>query len=383
VTVRAGLSAWERERGGAGEPRSGKCLRVSVADTGIGIQPKDQERVFLEFEQADSSYARQQHGTGLGLSLTRKLVELHGGWIWVESEGIEGKGSNFIFLLPIDTEEVGRAAPKELKAEEASRARATAERNLAATGPLVLIVEDERQAGELLEEYLTSDGYAVAHAWDGEEAIRLARQLRPHAITLDILLPKKSGWEVLAELRAMPETKDIPVVVVSITDDLQLGFSLGAVEYFVKPVSKDRLLEAVHKARNAAGKEVQKVLVIDDEPITVEFLTSTIHSAGFNVIPANGGREGVELAVLHKPDLIILDLIMPEVNGFEVVQRLRARPDTREIPILVYTAKDLTESERQGLIQHVQAIASKSGKEDLLRELNRLARLNRESRRAA
>lgn len=371
VTVTAQLSAWEHEAASASTPKDGPCLRVCVADTGIGIQPKDQERVFLEFEQADSSYARQQHGTGLGLSLTRKLVELHRGRIWVESEGIEGKGSRFTFLLPIHAEERAGKEVAELPREPAAAEAGPDNR------PLVLVVEDERQAGELLEEYLKSGGYAVAHAWDGEKAVPLVRQLRPAAITLDILLPKKSGWDVLAELKTLPETRDIPVIIVSVSDDLQLGFSLGAVEYFVKPVSKERLLEVIRKACAVAGRDVRTVLVVDDDRLTVEYLTGIIRGEGYEVVSAYGGREGMDLAVQRRPDLIILDLIMPEVSGFQVVQQLRATPETREIPILIYTAKDLTDSERQALIRHVQAIASKSGKEDLLRELRRLARPDR------
>jgi signal transduction histidine kinase/DNA-binding response OmpR family regulator len=356
-----------------------ECLHVSVRDTGIGIKPQDQERVFLEFEQADSSYARQQQGTGLGLSLTRKLVEMHGGRISVESEGVEGKGSTFAFLIPI----VRPPSPP----VSADDSRLTRDHILmpnsesgAAARALVLVIEDDPAAGELLREYLSSGGYAVAHAWDGEQAIRLARELRPYAITLDIMLPKKSGWEVLSELKSNVETKEIPVVIISISDDLQLGFSLGAVEYCTKPVSRERLLEVLHRAGAALGKDVQTVLVIDDEPMSVEFVTNTIENAGFNVLRASDGLTGLQTAGERRPDLVVLDLIMPGMSGFEVVQRLRSNPETKDIPILIYTARDLNEEERQRLKQHVQAIARKSGKDDLLRELERLARLCKQNK---
>jgi signal transduction histidine kinase/CheY-like chemotaxis protein len=381
VTMLACQETWERDAAGGLERVSAvgagreavPCVRVAVADTGIGIKPEHHERVFVEFEQVDSSYGREQEGTGLGLALTRKLVEMHGGRIWVESEGIEGKGSTFIFLVPL----VRRPeAALEAKIEGPERGAAVQPAGMTSPqeGPLVLVVEDEKQAGELLEEYLRSGGYRVAHAGDGEEGVKLARELHPQAITLDILLPKRNGWEVLADLKAAAETKDIPVVIVSVTSDQQLGFSLGAIEYFVKPVSKDRLLEAVHKAALATGGAVQRVLVVDDEPLTVEFVATTVRGAGYQVIEATSGRQGIELALAQRPDLVILDLIMPQVSGFEVVQLLRHDPRTKDIPILIYTAKNLTEEDRRQLRDRVQSITAKPGKEDLLRELDRLAR---------
>jgi len=207
----------------------------------------------------------------------------------------------------------------------------------------------------------------------------MARELRPYAITLDILLPKKDGWDVLAELKSLPETKDIPVVIVSITEDPQLGLNLGAIEYFVKPVNKEHLIEAVHKAGAVLGKEKITVLVVDDEPKTVELLTDELQAEGFNVLQAYGGQQGIDLAIEKHPDVIILDLMMPEVSGFDVVQQLRVHSEAMEIPILIFTAKDLTEEDRQKLEGHVKMIASKSGsgKEDLLRALERLGKTKR------
>jgi len=352
------------------DPQS--AIEISVADTGIGIKPEDQERVFGEFEQLNSTYARQQEGTGLGLALTRRLVELHGGRIWAESEG-EGKGSIFTFLMPIKAEERKSEVPT--KPEEPLPSRP----DMDDSRPLVLVVEDDRQASELIGQYLSEADYAVARAFDGEQAIQMARELRPYAITLDILLPKKDGWDVLAELKSLPETKDIPVVIVSITEDPQLGLNLGAIEYFVKPVNKEHLIEAVHKAGAVLGKEKITVLVVDDEPKTVELLTDELQAEGFNVLQAYGGQQGIDLAIEKHPDVIILDLMMPEVSGFDVVQQLRVHSEAMEIPILIFTAKDLTEEDRQKLEGHVKMIASKSGsgKEDLLRALERLGKTKR------
>ena len=193
---------------------------------------------------------------------------------------------------------------------------------------------------------------------------------------MSILLPKKGGWEVLAELKSLPETKDIPVFIVSIVEKRQLGLNLGAIEYFVKPVNKEQLIKAVRKAGVALEKEKITVLVVDDEPKTVELLTDELQAEGFNVLQAYGGQQGIDLAIEKHPDVIILDLMMPEVSGFDVVQQLRVHSEAMEIPILIFTAKDLTEEDRQRLEGHVKIIASKSGsgKEDLLRELERLVK---------
>jgi len=347
------------------------AIEISIADSGIGIKPEDQERVFGEFEQVDSTYARRQEGTGLGLALTRRLVRLHDGRIWVESNG-EGKGSTFTFVIPIEAEKRKSETATEPEEPLSSRPDMVID-----SLPLVLVVEDERQASELISHYLSEADYAVAHAFNGEQAIKMARELKPYAITLDIVLPKKDGWEVLTELKSLPETKDIPVIIVSITEDHQLGINLGAIEYFVKPVNKEQLIETVCKAGAVLGKEKITVLVVDDESQTVELLTDELQAEGFNVLQAYGGQQGIDLAIEKHPDVIILDLMMPEVSGFDVVQHLRAHSVAMKIPIMIFTAKDITEEDRQKLEGHVKLIASKSGsgKEDLLRALERLGRL--------
>ena len=355
---------------------SSPALRVSVSDTGIGIKPEDHARIWKEFEQVDSTYARTQKGTGLGLSLTKKLVELHGGRIWLESEGIEGKGSTFVFELPLATKADAGATvlpqPPSAPAPEAPSPHSGPARRL------VLIVDDNEHARALLDDYLTTGGYDVAHACTAAEALKLASELRPFAITLDILLPDRPGWEVLSDLKASPQTRDIPVVIVSITDDKQLASSLGAVDFLVKPIRRDELLAIIHRTGALRQQAVRTVLIVDDDPRSVEALAESIRAEGYTVLEARSGAEGIELALTSRPDLLILDLLMPQINGFEVVAHLRANPLTAELPILIYTGKELSAEERTMLQRQVQGIVSKPAREQVLADLAHLAGQRRE-----
>jgi PAS domain S-box-containing protein len=343
--------------------RADNMVQISVEDTGIGLREEDQENIFEEFYQVDSSYARQYQGTGLGLSLTKRLVELHGGKIWVESE--IGRGSTFAFTIPQRLEE--RPAIEEItaptEAEEEKR-------------PTILVVEDERQASELLTLYLDEAGYQVICAFDGVEAIEKAKRLRPYAITLDIILPKKDGLEVLQELKSLPETKDIPIIIISIVENKELGLSLGAADYLIKPIDKLDLLHKLGEYNfSTKVKEAPiNILVVDDNPKDVELLTAILEPEGFGVIKAYGGKEGIDLAIEKKPDAIILDLLMPEVNGFEVVQRLKAHPKAKDIPVFIYTVKDITKEDGERLNKYVVSIKEKgkSSKEELLNDIKKV-----------
>ncbi|MES2460339.1 MAG: response regulator [Armatimonadota bacterium] len=363
ITVSAEIVAQD-----SGLPGGGPALRVSVIDDGIGIKAEDVDRVFGEFEQLDDSYARQQQGTGLGLALTRRFVELHQGRIWVESEG-PGKGSSFHFVLPL--------APEADKSVADPAPTHNSDHAMGQTVPVatdasrrtVLVIEDDPKARELMSYYLTEGGYTVLTASSAEEATRIAREMNPYAITLDIVLQNEDGWQVLEKLKSQPETKAIPVVIVSITEDRQLGAAFGATEFLVKPVDRNRLVEAVEHA--GAGRRASSILVVDDQPETVDLLTDVLKSRGFGVIPAYGGQQGIDLAIERLPDVIVLDLMMPEVSGFDVVQRLREHAQARDIPILIFTAKEITPEDRERLRTQVQAVISKSGKDDLLRELQK------------
>jgi len=326
--------------------REGDRVRFEVTDTGIGITPEDQARLFHEFQQASAPDRRQQ-GTGLGLALTRRLVELHGGTIGITSTPNEG--STFWFTIPVASAKATSVKP------------AASDQPKQVGGPLVLVVEDDEAAAELLMHYLRSAGYQTEMARDGVEALEKAKRLKPAAITLDVLLPKLDGWDVLAELKQDQHTRDIPVVVVSVINEQSHGRALGAADYFVKPVNRDALIARLsHYAFTSdVNQREVKVLVVDDDAEAREVVAKILEPLGFSVIKAGGGQEGVQLARQTAPDLVILDLVMPGMSGFEVVRILKADLYTRAIPVLVVTAKDLTKKDKAALSGDVEAVLSK------------------------
>jgi signal transduction histidine kinase/DNA-binding response OmpR family regulator len=339
-------------------------IRLTVSDTGIGIAKEHQERIFEEFQQVDTGASRRYEGTGLGLALTRRLVELHGGAIWVESE--PGHGSQFHVRLPVAPSGPGaQPAPAPagmtLAADLAEPRLGLSSDVDADGGPLVLVVEDDVRSSALLAVHLRRAGYRVTFAGDGRQALELARTLRPAAITLDILLPDRDGWEVLGALKSDPATRDIPATIVSVVDDEQRGYALGAVDYLVKPVEGEVLLKSL--ARLTLTKKVRerevRVLIVDDDAPAVELLSRFLAPMGFGVLTASGGREAIAMAKEQIPDLVLLDLMMPDVNGFEVVEALKQDPRTRGVKIIVVTAKELTTEDRAALTGGVAAVLRK------------------------
>ena len=333
-------------------------VEISVADTGIGISASDQAQIFHEFHQVDPGPGRQQQGTGLGLALTRRFALLHGGEVTVRSK--VGEGSVFTLRLPVQPGALERAALDGALVKEP----------VDASRPLVLVIEDDAPAAELLTRQLQAGGFRTEIARTGIEAVAKARALRPAAITLDILLPELDGWEVITRLKREEETSDIPVVVVSVVDNVELGKALGALDYFVKPVDGKELVDrlARFKLEPSASDGGMRVLVVDDEAANRTWLTRILEPAGFHVIIASGGREAIQLAQADPPDLILLDLMMPEVTGFDVVEALRADPRTQDTPIMILTARHLTEADKRHLNGHVSTILSRGsvGASDLL-----------------
>ncbi len=326
--------------------------QVAVKDTGIGISLEDQARIFEEFQQVRQGAATKQEGTGLGLALAKKFVELHGGRIWVESQ--VGVGSTFTFALPIRLHGAAMAtvAPERPAFEPVPTD---------GSGPTILVVEDDPQALELLKLYLNGAGFEVIVARDGEEALEAVRRLRPAVIALDILLPRLDGWEFLACVKADPTVADIPVVIVSILDERGKGFALGASEYLVKPVNRDDLLATIRRlvvsTRVVDGPA--KILAIDDDSMALELIEAVLKPEGYKVLKATGGEEGLALAQRERPALVILDLLMPEVDGFTVVERMRAEPATAGIPIVILTSKTMTAEDKERLNGRISYLAQK------------------------
>jgi len=323
-------------------------VEISVTDTGIGIAEADLKQIFHEFHQVDHGPGRKHEGTGLGLALTKRFAALHGGDVRVVSN-VE-KGSTFTLSLPVRA----GVAPAVDHAESMPV-------NGHGSAPLVLVVEDDPAAAELLTRQLIGAGYRTEVARSGSEALAKARELQPSAITLDIILPEVDGWEVMTQLKSDPATSAIPVVVVSVVDNAELGLALGAIDYFVKPVEAKELIARLNllRVKQPNGEGEVRVLIVDDEPANRHWLIKALEPAGFTVLPASGGREAIDMAKSLQPDLVLLDLMMPEVTGFDVVEALRADPSTREMPIMVLTATNLTAADKRKLNGRVSEILSR------------------------
>jgi signal transduction histidine kinase/CheY-like chemotaxis protein len=331
---------------------------VSVADTGIGIPADKYESIFEEFRQVDHGTARSYEGTGLGLAICRRLVALHGGRIWVESK--IGSGSTFSFSLPTHG-----AVPQRIDPPKEGLISAAAGR------PTILVIDDDTAAIEIVASYLQQDGYVVQGVTDSRRAMDIARHIQPAAIILDILMPYKDGWELLAELKADPVLQSVPVILYTIVEEQKLGMHLGANAYLVKPIDETQLRTTVNQlvAHDAT------ILVVDDDPNVLEIVHQQLTQMnGFRVITANGGQAGLDAIAAHRPDLIVLDLMMPDVDGFAVLTVLDRDPKTRGIPVIVLTAKDLTRAERDYLNERVQSFLSKGATpaEELLGRIHAL-----------
>jgi len=301
-------------------------------------------------------------------------VELHGGEIWVESEGL-GMGSKFSFTLPAikpDVEATHRVAPTKILERSLPQ---TSGRPLEKT---ILVVEDNTQAAQLLCIYLTEAGYNTVVATDGDKAVKMAREVKPFAITLDIMLPKKDGWQVMQELKSFENTRSIPVIIISVVDDQSFGFSMGAVGYLVKPIDKDQLLHTLEKIELAAKVEdtAPRILIIDDRPEDLKLMKAILRGEGYSILEASDGAEGVAKAIEERPDLLILDLLMPGMSGFDVIKSLQEHAEARDIPIIICTVKELTAEDREMLNSKVKSIVQKGedAKAHLLEAVRKIER---------
>lgn len=339
---------------------SGAWFVFSVTDSGIGMTPEQLGKLFRAFTQADSATSRKYGGTGLGLTITRRFCQMLGGDVTVTSE--LGKGSTFTITLPEKILDPAEMAP-------AKSAEAAVEMHKDRT---VLVIDDDPTIHDLIRRFLARDGFDVVTAHSGEEGIRKAREIRPIAITLDVMMPSMDGWAVLNALKADEELKDIPVIMVSMVDDKNMGFALGASEYITKPVDRERLVSVLKRYK--CIRPPCSALVVDDDESARELTRKMLEKDGWAVREAENGRAGLDRVTEQPPDLILLDLMMPEMDGFEFVAELRKRRDWRSIPVIVVTAKTLTQEDKARLDEKVSGVLSKGAytRDQLLAEVHEL-----------
>lgn len=327
-------------------PEKPEWVFFRVKDTGIGMTPEQVGRLFQAFMQADSSTTKKFGGTGLGLAISRRLSQMMGGDITVESE--YGKGTTFHVRIPVRGAEQGQSAQQ--PAETSRSAGTTAK-------PRVLVVDDEAPARDLIHRLLTREGFLVIGAANGEEGLRLARELHPSVITLDVMMPGMDGWAVLSGLKADPALRDIPVIMISVLDEQNLSRSLGAAEYLTKPVERSQLTAVMSKY--CPDTKPWTALLVDDDDELREFMRHTLEKEGWQVSEAENGRVAItKLKDLH-PQIILLDLMMPELGGFGFLSEFRKMPDRQSIPIVVLTSADLTAEERMQLNYSVDRVLQK------------------------
>jgi CheY-like chemotaxis protein len=340
-------------------------MEFEVADTGIGLTEEQMGRLFQDFAQADADTARRFGGTGLGLALSRRLCRMMGGDITVMSAA--GRGSTFTIRLPAEVADPagvssGAAAPTETIA-------APLDPGPTMSAGTVLVIDDEPTVREIVSRALGREGFRVVTATGGDEGLRLARSVAPDVITLDVLMPGMDGWAVLARLKTDPSLADIPVVMLTIVEEKNLGHALGAADYLVKPLDRDRLVEVVRRHRPA-----RPVLVVDDDAELRGLIRRVLEREGHTIVEAENGMVGLARARERSPGLVLLDLIMPDMDGFDFLEAFRREQAWRAVPVVVVTARDLTAEDRARLSGSVERVLQKGsqGGDALLREIREL-----------
>ena len=352
-------------------------VRMIIKDTGVGIKENDLEIIFDEFRQVDGSSTRKEGGTGLGLSITKRFVDIIGGSITAESE--YGVGTSFIVTIPTNIE-------VQMKTEESTSAKeetvdfVTDEHLIETDNLTVLCIDDEKDVSELLNQYLSDEGYSVICADNGTEGVKIAKELHPDMITLDIMMPNVNGWEVISKLKQDPDTADIPVIVISILDDKNRAYRLGVKDYLLKPIEQDALVSSINKLYI---EEIKNILLVEDDIDAVNLVTETLGYRDINIRVANNGFDGIKLLREFKPQLILLDLMMPGMDGFEFIEEMKNIKESVDIPIIVLTAKKLNKDEREYLDRHVSSVLEKSGSDmqDILNEISKTIRLEKKEQK--
>lgn len=341
--------------------QEGDWITFIVSDEGIGMTPEQQANLFQSFSQADASTSRKYGGTGLGLAISKHFAHMLGGTIEVESEF--GKGSRFIVQIP---------ARITSKKTSTGTHKSTEEDDLPGGAGVILVIDDDIAVRSLLKTYLSKVGYQVAVAGDGAEGLRLAKKLRPNAITLDIIMPGMDGWEVLSRLKADEELAHIPVVILTVMENKEMGYALGASEYLTKPVSREHLIKVLRKYRS---EDITcTVMLVEDDQVTREMMWRILRKAGWRVVEAENGKVALHYMEEYQPDLILLDLMMPEMDGFEFIIHLRHYKEWASIPVIVLTAKDISIEDRLWLNHRVDTVFQKGAysREELLAEVRHL-----------
>ncbi len=344
--------------------QDGSNLRISVSDTGIGISEEAMTRIFKEFQQADTSTTREYGGTGLGLSISRKIAQLLGGDINMESE--VGKGSTFSLIIPIEFEkrrsphqEAGTFITPDVKPDTGQET--AYDPKSVAVKKRLLVIDDDPDAVYLLQESLYQQQYEIIGTRNGMDGLRMACEQKPDAILLDIVMPGTDGWQVLNNLKANLETADIPVVLLTIVDKKALGFKLGASAYLLKPLDPVAVREALVRVLGKSANRQKHILVVDDDPSVADMLRQFLPESEFQMDSALDGIAGLEAVAVHRPDSILLDIMMPRLDGFGVIESLRADTKTCDLPIIVISAKELTVAESNRLKETVSTVVKKQG----------------------
>lgn len=343
-------------------------ITISVSDTGIGMSPEQTEKLFKEFSQADSSTTRRFGGTGLGLAICRRLCRMMGGSIDVTSA--LGQGTAFTVKLPARVDEPASLHATAVSAPDAlDDVRAVSN---GSTSQTVLVVDDDPTVRDMMRRLLAKEGFDVLTADGGKEGLRLAREYKPAVMTLDVLMPGVDGWSVLREAKSDPELASIPIIMVTIVDEKTKGISLGASDYLAKPLDRKRLSSVLARYKN--GRSDMTVLVIEDDEATRRLVARSLGGEDWNVVEAVNGRAGLERVAEAKPDIILLDLMMPEMDGFEFLSELRKQPEMRDIPVVVVTAAELSDDDHRRLNGGVEHILQKASfdRDALVEELGRL-----------
>jgi signal transduction histidine kinase/CheY-like chemotaxis protein len=352
-----------RERGnGAGS------FLFRVTDSGIGMTPEQVQKLFKAFTQADASTTRKYGGSGLGLAITRHFCQMMGGDVAVESE--VGKGSTFTIKLPA----VVVTTRHQPTADTKSVFKDVRIPEPPPDARMILVIDDDPTMHDLMRRFLTKEGFRVAVAPGGKEGIQMAKQLKPDLITLDVMMAEMDGWSVLTALKADPEVADIPVIILTMFDDKEMGFALGATDYMTKPINRDRLVGVIRKYQHT--DDSRQVLVVEDEPSIRQMVRRVMEKEGWKVREAENGQVGLRAVAESKPAVILLDLMMPVMNGFDFVRELRKNTEWQDIPVVILTAKDLTGDDRQQLKGNVERILQKGdyNREQLLNEVRELVK---------